>query len=137
MKKIFANVLSFILLVEIAGLLILAFICNPTSPNAYGLYNDPFDLERFNGLKGVLYNWLTWSIEPSTTGAMREWTGKWLISIPVYWGLIILLVACIGELMSYAMRKRKNVCYPRNVMIFGVIIASYLASYCLMVGIVS
>lgn len=126
MKKIISIALAILISLETICVMVLAFICAPTPVNAYGYYNDTYDLARFNGLKGALFNWYTWLLEPSTTSIDED-----LVSLSL---IIIFMGMVLGCIMLVKTLFTKIV--PNYLLLVAGIIAVYLAAYCLIIQVV-
>lgn len=126
MKKIISIATAILLSIETLYVVVMAFICAPSTVNAYGYYNDNHDLSRFDGIKGWVFNWFTWILEPSTTSIDED-----LLSLS-------LCILFMGMLLGAFLLTKKlfTTKVPNYLLLSAGAIVSYLALYLMVIRVV-
>lgn len=124
MRKI--NIASFVAVVTFFDIFMLGIqwlAAMPGVENAYGYYNDGYDITRFEGLKGSFFNWFSNMIEPVTNGHIETF-GEML---PVL--LFILWMIVSGVFSGAVLNSKENSKCPWVLIITQAAVAVYWATY--------
>jgi hypothetical protein len=123
-KTNIASFISAVSLFDIFMLVIQWMMAMPGLENAYGYYNDGYDITRFKGTKGMIFNWFSNLIEPVTEGHLETFSQF----IPVLLFFLWMIISGFLAGIIFNDKEYSKKC-PWMFIIVQAVISVYWAAY--------